>query len=438
MKGEIATLKDVLTYTRDGEWGAENPDEGLVPMRVIRGTDFEAVRHGSLATVPTRYIRAEVAARKALRSWDVLIETAGGSKNRPTGRTLLVCPRILASSEIPFTCASFARFLRIDGKRAEPAYIYWFLQYLYSTGEMEQHQVQHTGVARFQFTRFSETVEIPLPPLSEQRAIAHILGALDDKIELNRRMNETLEAIARAIFKSWFVDFDPVHAKAEGRDPGLPKHIADLFPDRLEDSELGEIPAGWHVGRVDDEFIVTMGQSPAGSTYNEDGDGLPFYQGRTDFGFRYPSRRVYCTDPKRIAEKHDTLVSVRAPVGDTNMASERCCVGRGVAAVRHKKGARSYTYYSMRSLKDDFDRFEAEGTVFGSIGKKDFNALVRIVPKGEVRKSFEQLAGPIDGRIAANELQSQTLRLIRDTFLPKLISGELRLADAERLAGRLA
>jgi len=276
---------------------------------------------------------------------------------------------------------------------------------------------------------------ILIPPSVEQRAIAHILGTLDDKIELNRRINETLEAIARAIFKSWFVDFDPVRAKAEGRDTSLPKYIADLFPYRLVESELGKIPEGWGIGKVSDEFVVTMGQSPPGSTYNEDGDGLPFYQGRTDFGFRYPSRRVYCTAPKRIAEKDDTLVSVRAPVGDTNMAFERCCVGRGVAAVRHKMGDRSYTYYSMRSLRDDFDRFEAEGTVFGSIGKKDFNALVRIIPKNEVLESFEQLAGPIDRRIEANELQSQTLRVIRDTLLPKLISGELRVKDAERFLG---
>lgn len=112
-------------------------------------------------------------------------------------------------------------------------------------------------------------VEVSVPPLSEQRAIAHILGTLDDKIELNRRMSETLEAMARALFKSWFVDFDSVRAKAEGRDPGLPKPLADLFPARLVDSELGEIPEGWEVGCVDDEFELTMGQSPPGETYNE-------------------------------------------------------------------------------------------------------------------------------------------------------------------------
>jgi len=208
-----------------------------------------------------------------------------------------------------------------------------------------------------------ESFEIALPPLAEQRAIAHILGTLDDKIELNQRMSETLEAMARALFKSWFVDFDPVRAKAEGRDPGLPRSVADLFPDRFEDSELGEIPAGWDVGSVDDEFDLTMGQSPPGETYNEAGEGLPFYQGRADFGFRFPTLRVYCTSPTRFAKAGDSLISVRAPVGDINMASEHCAIGRGVAAARHKTASRSYTYQFMKSLDEVFARFEAEGLV---------------------------------------------------------------------------
>ena len=212
--GDTATLRSLLIHTRDGEWGSANPGAGLVPIRVIRGTDFERVRRGDLTTVPIRYLRAEKSARKALKPGDILIETAGGSKGRPTGRTLLIQSRTLEGTEVPFTCASFARFLRVDEAQVNAPYLYWFLQHLYQIGEMERHQVQHTGIARFQFTRFSEEIQVPLPPLPEQRHIAHILGMLDDKIELNRRMNQTLEEMARALFKSWFVDFDPVHAKA--------------------------------------------------------------------------------------------------------------------------------------------------------------------------------------------------------------------------------
>lgn len=193
------------------------------------------------------------------------------------------------------------------------------------------------------------------PRRPEQRAIAHVLGALDDKIELNRRMNETLEAMTRALFKSWFVDFDPVRAKMKGRDTGLPRDIAALFPDRLVDSEMGEIPEGWEVKSLKDCMNLTMGQSPPGSTYNDHGDGLPFFQGRSEFGFRYPEKRRFCSAPTRVADPDDTLVSVRAPVGDINLAWERCCIGRGVAALRHKSGSSSFTYHSAWALQRELN-----------------------------------------------------------------------------------
>ena len=319
-----------------------------------------------------------------------------------------------------------------------------------------------------------EDIRVPVPSLAEQRAIAHILGTLDDKIELNRRMNETLEAMARALFKSWFVDFDPVRAKAASRpslargprldpigeaerragqdapmsderhgrrdsrptDPGLPKSLADLFPDAFEDSELGEIPKGWQCSTIGKHFKLTMGQSPPGSTYNESGDGLPFFQGRTDFGFRFPSLRVFCTAPTRLAEVGDTLVSVRAPVGDVNIAIEPCAVGRGVAAVRHLSGSRSFTYHAMHNLGEHFDKFEGEGTVFGSINKADFERLPFVVPPQAVLDCFERIASPIDDRVESNEGESRTLTALRDTLLPKLISGELRVSEgAAKLRG---
>ena len=276
-------------------------------------------------------------------------------------------------------------------------------------------------------------VEIPLPHLDEQNRIAHILGTLDDKIELNRQMNDTLEAIARAIFKSWFVDFDPVRAKMEGRMPaGMDAATATLFPSAFQDSPLGKIPKGWKVATVGEEFNLTMGQSPPGSTYNEVGDGLPFYQGRKDFGFRYPTRRVYCNAPTRVAKKDDTLVSVRAPVGDINMVEEKCCIGRGVAAIRHITGSRSYTYYAMQFLKEDFSLYEAEGTVFGAINKTGFQTLSQLRPSDGIIEAFERLVYPLDQSIENNENQSRTLSQIRDVLLPKLLSGEIRVDDVDK------
>lgn len=304
-----------------------------------------------------------------------------------------------------------------------------FLHYVLVSGEFQSHllSLASAGATRPALTKtMIEELRVPLPSLPTQRAIAHILGTLDDLIELNRETNEILEEMARALFKSWFVDFDPVRAKLEGRPPaGMDAETAKLFPDHFQDSELGEIPRGWSVGTVGMEFNLTMGQSPPGDTYNEDGDGMPFYQGRTDFGFRFPTRRKFCTAPTRLAKLGDTLVSVRAPVGDINMADEECCIGRGVAAVRHKSGATSFTYHSMANFSPEFSVFEGEGTVFGSINKQSFESLRCVSPSPEIVFAYEEMAGKIDDLIGSNLHESRDLATLRDTLLPKLLSGEV-------------
>ena len=274
---------------------------------------------------------------------------------------------------------------------------------------------------------------VQVPPLAEQRAIAHVLGTLDDKIELNRRMNETLEAMAQALFKSWLVDFEPVRAKMEGRWrrgeslPGLPAEHYDLFPDRLVDSELGEVPAGWGVRSLGDCFKLTMGQSPPGSTYNDNGNGTPFYQGSTDFGERYPTNRRYCTEPARLAQAEDTLVSVRAPVGAINRAWERCCIGRGVAALRHKSGSPAYTYYAIWAAQPAISQYEHTGTVFGAIGGEQFRVLQMLEPPWATIAAFHQIGRDLDSRIRSNVAESRALTTQRDTLLPRLVSGEVNL-----------
>ena len=275
----------------------------------------------------------------------------------------------------------------------------------------------------------SQIADIPYPDLSveEQRAIAHVLGTLDDKIELNRKMNQTLEEMARAIFKDWFVDFGPTRAKTAGREPYLPAEVWDLFPDRMVTSELGEIPAGWAVKPLKECFNLTMGQSPPGHTYNDEGNGLPFFQGRTDFGFRYPENRRYCTDPKRIAEAEDTLVSVRAPVGDINMAWEKCCIGRGLAALRHKSGSISFTYYSVGALQSEIQQYEHTGTVFGAITKKQFESLKTVEPTPGIACAFGSYALSLDRHIRLNVAESRILESQRDSLLPELVSGILRI-----------
>ncbi|WP_299577471.1 restriction endonuclease subunit S [uncultured Sunxiuqinia sp.] len=260
------------------------------------------------------------------------------------------------------------------------------------------------------------SLEAYLPSKEEQIEIRNILDTLNKKITLLRQQNQNLEELAKILFKRWFVEFEFPNENGEPYKSSGGKMI---------ESELGEIPEGWRVGCLNDEFTILMGQSPAGSSYNEIKEGKIFYQGRTDFGFRFPTNRLYTTEPKRIADKFDVLVSVRAPVGDVNMASEECCIGRGLGAV--KSDLKSYCFNKIKSMKKAFDVFENEGTVFGSLSKNDFNSLEVIIPEKHVAEQYEQVAFKLDLKIFENSNEIQTLTLLRDTLLPKLMSGEIRV-----------
>ena len=359
---------------------------------------------------------------------DVLLNITGDS----VARVCQVEPGVL-----PARVNQHVAIVRPDPDKLDPR----FLRYYLVSPQIQNMLLSwaDSGSTRKALTKkIIESFEVSAPAdVDEQRAIAHILGTLDDKIELNRRMNETLEEMARALFKSWFVDFDPVRAKMEGRWrrgeslPGMPAELYELFPDGLVDSELGEIPAGWEIKQLGECFNLTMGQSPPGSTYNDNGEGLPFFQGNADFGFRYPEKRRYCTAPNRIARPDDTLVSVRAPVGAINMTWEECCIGRGVAALRHSSGSTSFTYYSVWALQEEIQQYEHTGTVFGAITKRQFESLRVIQPPAELVDCFETQVKSLDQRIRSNVSSSRTLTDQRDTLLPKLISGELRVGREE-------
>ncbi len=246
-------------------------------------------------------------------------------------------------------------------------------------------------------TEILKSLPISYPSLPEQKAIASVLSSLDDKIDLLHRQNKTLETMAETLFRQWFVE---------------------------------ETEEDWKEGTLSDEFNFTMGQSPPGRSFNEEGAGTPMFQGNADFGFRFPKNRVFTNDPKRFAEPLDTLISVRAPVGAQNMASNHCCIGRGVAAFRYKKqsGYYTYTYYKMMSLMDEIKMFNDEGTVFGSIGKTDFQSMRITIPPMNFIEAFEKIAKPINDKIIANCQQTQSVEVLHNTLLPKLMSGEVRVS----------
>ena len=277
---------------------------------------------------------------------------------------------------------------------------------------------------------------------TEQRAIAHILGTLDDKIELNRRMNETLEAMARALFKSWFVDFDPVRAKMAGRDTGLPQHIADLFPDRMVDSELGEIPEGWEVKSFAETVEIIGGGTPKTSVSEYwDGD-IPWFSvadapTQSDIWVVDTAKKITWigieNSSTRILPVGTTIISARGTVGrialvGTPMAMNQSCYG-----VRSKISAQGlFDYFAIHGIVEILQQ-RTHGSVFDTITRNTL-ARVRVVsPFPEFVDAFEELIRPALERIHAGLLETRTLGTLRDTLLPNLISGELRIKDAERI-----
>ncbi len=286
--------------------------------------------------------------------------------------------------------------------------------------------VRHTSPGRI------HEFETTLPAITEQRAIAGVLGALDDKIEQNRRTVRTLERLARAIFRAWFVDFEPVKAQAAGAAsfPSMPQHVFDALPTRFVDSEIGPVPEGWEVKTISESILLTMGQSPPSEFYNESGEGLPFHQGVTDYGFRFPTHRVYCTTEGRIAEPEDVLLSVRAPVGRINVADRRLVLGRGLAGLRHRSDRQSLLRQQMSHVFAEEDAI-GDGTIYKAVTKRFLEQMPLLLPSKQAQEAFENLARPLDDLIAVCEVESRKLAEIRNLLLPRLLSGQARVEVAD-------
>ncbi len=295
----------------------------------------------------------------------------------------------------------------------------------------------YTNVSK---SRFSE-IEIAIPgDLSEQRAIAHILGTLDDKIELNRRMNETLEAMSRALFKSWFVDFDPVRAKMEGRDTGLPRHLADLFPDRLVDSELGEIPEGWKVSEIGKEVSAIGGSTPGTKEPSYWHQGQHHWATPRDLSKLWSPvllqtrRKITDAGLARIGSGllpvGTVLMSSRAPIGYLAIAEVPTAVNQGFVAMRCDQRLPNlyvlfWCYENLGYIRDI-----AGGSTFAEISKKAFRPVSVLVPSEAILGLYERLSRPLYDQVVTRMKEAATLATLRDTLLPRLISGEIRVRDA--------
>ena len=327
---------------------------------------------------------------------------------------------------------------RPETGNVDPRFLYMFLR---SSGFMDQVAALRTGSAQPQLPiRDINRIQIPLPPLAEQQAIACILGSLDDKIELNRRMNETLEAMARAIFKSWFVDFDPVRAKAAGQQPpGLAPHIANLFPDEFEESELGQIPKGWSVGTLGD----VAGHPRRGVQPDQIDPATPY------IALEHMPKRSIALHEWGIAEglesnkfefrKGEILYGKLRPyfhkVGIAPIDGV-CSTDIVVVAPKAEKWFGFVLGHVSNAAFVEYTYAGSTGTKMPRTSWSEMARYAVVRPPEPVAEAFTKLIRPAVNRIIASIHESRTLAALRDTLLPKLISGELRVPDAEHIVGR--
>ena len=276
----------------------------------------------------------------------------------------------------------------------------------------------------------------------EKQKVINILSALESKIKLNQKMNETLEEIAKILFKSWFIDFDPVRAKAEGRPTGLSKEISDLFPDSFEDSELGEIPSGWKVENIGNSFEVLLGGTPSRKKEEYwDGD-IPWINSGEINNFRvirpseFISDKGFKNSSTKLLPKRSTLIAITgATLGQVSLNEIEVCANQSVIGIPPSKNVMpEYVYlwicFSIQKLISS-----QTGGAQQHINTNNVREHLILLPKAECNDYLKNLLTPVFNKISNNLFEIQTLSEIRETLLPKLISGELKIPDAENLVG---
>lgn len=343
-----------------------------------------------------------------LQNGDIVFVRSNGNKNL-VGRTMFI-----HDIKDPVCYSGFCIAFRPNTDLVYPEYLFYVLrapfckkQYGYS---------QQTNITNLSQGVLGD-VDVPVPDLDTQQKLAKILSEIDLKIISNTRICVELEAMAKTLYDYWFTQFD--FPNAEGK-PYCSSGGEMVWNDQLK----RKIPKGWSAGQLSDIANITMGQSPSGDTYNENGSGTIFYQGCTDFGTRFPVPRVYTSAPTRFAKAGDILMSVRAPVGTLNIAMEDCCIGRGLAALNSKFGSQLHLLYTLSGFKQLFDVMDGNGTTFGSITKDTLFEMKVVIPRRDQIKSFEEMVQPIEQKIRVAEQENRELTKLRDWLLPMLMNGQ--------------
>lgn len=405
---------ELVEFAIGGGWGSD--DGGEVPVTVIRGTDFAAAKHSDLAGCPRRFETRKRADRRAVRAGDILLEISGGSKasGQTTGRSLLVTEKIASNADTVIP-ASFCRLLRLNRQTADPQYVYYHLQEMYQSGRAGRYENQSTGISNFQFKYFLEQERIRLPPLPEQRQIAHVLGSLDAKIESNLRIAKRLEQITVALFKARFVDF--------------------AYHDDLMESEAGPIPKDWELGAVSDMCESRYGYT-ASATAEQVGPKFLRVMDINKQPWISWKSVPHCEIDDDKKEKFglalgDLVVARMADPGKVALIEEDVDAVAASYLVRLRADSLAKAYYLFGFLRSSAYVNYCQATMAGSV-QKNMNARVITAAKLPLPPPAEmtahlQLVLPIRHRLIALLRESSTLGEIRDALLPRLTSGQVRV-----------
>lgn len=405
----VVKLEELCIPDQIGKYGipavAEEFSEDKV--RYLRITDIDD--YGNLLENDKKSVSSPEIEKYILKEGDIVFARTGNS----TGRTYFHEEK---NGELAF--AGFLIKFSLDESKVNPKYLKYF-----TLSKPYKQWVANLSSGSTRGNINAKTFAdcpIILPPRAQQDYLVRVFSSLEEKIQTNNQINQELEVMAKTLYDYWFVQFDFPDQNGKPYKSSGGKMIYN--------SELKrEIPEGWGVEKLEKIANITMGQSPKGTSYNEVGEGMLFFQGSTDFGWRFPVARQYTTEPSRIAEEDDILLSVRAPVGTLNIADKRCCIGRGLAAINSKVGANSYIFNVMQDFKKLFDMINSVGTTFGSITKDDLYSLQLVYPPTELLMEFDQLVKSFDREIKNRSRQNQELNQLRDWLLPMLMNGQVKV-----------
>lgn len=420
-----------LDLVQDGNHGGSYPkaeefESSGVPL--ITGADLN---DGAINLKDCKFLKPTSAEKLRIgfaKQGDVLLTHKG-----TMGKTAIVpplpCPYIILNPQI--TLYRVSRNGRLNNR---------FLKYFFDGAPFQAFLERISGISTISTLSLTvqKSIEIPVPPLPEQRAIAHILGTLDDKIELNRRRNQTLEAMARALFKDWFVDFGPVRAKMENQEPYLLADLWQRFADRLDDEGK---PEGWEMQPLSELLTIIGGGTPKTSVEEYWGGNIPWFSvvdtpSASDVFVVATEKTItsqgLAGSSARLIPKGTTIISARGTVGNLAVAGREMTFNQSCYGLRGTGNAGDYFVYLTAQQMVDQLKSMAHGSVFSTITRQTFEAIQRPVRPPSVLAAFEELVTGWFDAILSNVEESRTLAQLRDTLLPKLISGELRIKDAER------